>query len=52
MTRLNVPPLGERHWGTIYEVSSDGRWFYFPHPGDERPPREFGVVVNWSALLE
>jgi serine/threonine protein kinase len=51
-TRLNVPPLGDRHWGTIYEVSSDGRRFYFPHPGDERPPREFGVVTNWSALLK
>ena len=51
-TRLKVPPLGERHWGTIYEVSSDGRRFYFPHPGDERPPREFGVVMNWSALLK
>lgn len=50
-SRLKVPPLGERHWGTIYEVSSDGRRFYFPYPGDERPPREFGVVMNWSALL-
>jgi serine/threonine protein kinase/Tol biopolymer transport system component len=51
-TRLKVPPLGERHWGTIYDVSSDGLRFYFPHPGDERPPREFGVVMNWKALLE
>jgi Tol biopolymer transport system component len=52
VTRLNVPPLGERHWGTVYEVSSDGRRFYFPHPGPERPPREFGVVLNWATLLE
>jgi hypothetical protein len=51
-TRLKVPPLGERRWGTIYEVSSDGRRFYFPHPGHERPPREFGVVLNWIALLK
>ena len=52
ITRLKVPPLGERHWGTVYEVSSDGRRFYFPDPGDARPPREFGVVMNWSALLK
>ena len=51
-TRLKVPPLGPRHWGTIYEVSSDGRRFYIPHPGDERPPREFGVIMNWTALLQ
>ena len=50
--RLKVPPLGERHWGTIYEVSSDGRRFYFPYAGDDRPSREFGVVLNWSALLQ
>jgi eukaryotic-like serine/threonine-protein kinase len=52
VSSLKVPPLGQRHWGTIYEVSSDGGRFYFPHPGDERPPREFGVVMNWTALLK
>jgi serine/threonine protein kinase len=51
-TRLNVPPLGDRHWGTTYDVSGDGRRVYFPHPVAERPPREFGVVMNWSALLK
>jgi hypothetical protein len=51
-TRLKMSPLGERQWGTSYDVSSDGRRFYFAQHGDERPPREFGVVMNWSALLE
>jgi Tol biopolymer transport system component len=50
-TTLNVPPLGERHWGTTYDVSADGRRVYFPHSGDERAPGEFGVVMNWSSLL-
>ena len=52
VTRLKVPPLRERHWGTSYEVSSDSGRFYFPDLGDERPPHEFGLVLNWSALLK
>jgi dipeptidyl aminopeptidase/acylaminoacyl peptidase len=49
--RLKIPVLGERHWGTTYDVSTDGRRVYFPHPETEQAPREFGVVMNWSALL-
>jgi serine/threonine protein kinase/Tol biopolymer transport system component len=49
--RLNVPGLGERHWGTIYEVSRDGNRIFFLHPGDQRPPREIGVVMGWNALV-
>ncbi|HYT65810.1 MAG TPA: protein kinase [Vicinamibacterales bacterium] len=52
VTRLKVPRLGDRHWGTSYDVSADARRVYFSQPGDERPPREFGVVMNWSALLK
>jgi eukaryotic-like serine/threonine-protein kinase len=51
-TNLNVPPLGDRHWGTTYAISADGRRVYFPHPGDDRAPREFGVIMNWSTLLK
>jgi hypothetical protein len=51
-TRLNVPPLGDRHWGTTYDVSADGRRVYFRRSGDDLPPREFGVIMNWSALLK
>ena len=51
-TPLNVPPLGERHWGTTYEVSVDGRRVYFPHATADQPPREFGVILNWTALLK
>jgi eukaryotic-like serine/threonine-protein kinase len=49
---LNVPPLGERHWGTTYDISKDGRRLYFPHAADDRPPREFGVIMNWRTLLK
>jgi dipeptidyl aminopeptidase/acylaminoacyl peptidase len=51
MTELATPPLGERHWGTIYDVSVDGRRVFFPYSADDRPPREFHVVLNWRALL-
>ena len=51
-TKLNVPPLGERHDGTIYDVSLDGRRVYFQHQTDLRPPREFGLVLGWRALIK
>jgi Tol biopolymer transport system component len=49
--KLNVPSLAERHGGTIYDVSLDGRRVYFPHQTDSHPPREFGVVLGWRALI-
>jgi serine/threonine protein kinase/Tol biopolymer transport system component len=48
---LQVPNLGERHWGTVYEVSRDGNQVYFPHPGTERAPQQIGMVLRWTALL-
>ena len=51
-SRLNVPPLGDRHWGTTYAVSADSGRVYFPHPVDDHPPHEFGVIMNWSTLLK
>jgi serine/threonine protein kinase/Tol biopolymer transport system component len=51
-TRLNVPPLGERHWGTTYAVASDGHRLYLPLASDRMPPREFGVIMNWRALFQ
>jgi hypothetical protein len=48
---LNVPAFAERHWGTVYDVSPDGTRVYFPHPGDERPPHEVGLLLGWRALL-
>ena len=51
-TKLNVPPLRERHGGTIYDVSLGGRRVYFPHQTDQNPPREFGVVLGWRALIK
>jgi Tol biopolymer transport system component len=48
---LNVPPLGPRHWGTVYDVSPDGRRMHFTQRTDERPPREISIVLGWRALL-
>jgi len=50
-TTLDVPLLGERHWGTTYDVSPDGRRVFFPHPGEVRPARSFGVITGWKALV-
>lgn len=52
VTKLNVPPLGEGHQNTIYDVSLDGRIVYFQHQTDLKPPREFGVVMGWRALIK
>jgi len=51
-TMLAVPAFGERHVGTIYDVSPDGRRVYFPYPTDQSPPRKFGIVLGWTALLK
>jgi Tol biopolymer transport system component len=50
--KLNVPHLGERHWGTTYDISSDGQRVYFPHPGSHPFPHELGIVLNWTSLLQ
>ena len=44
--------IRDSHWGTTFDVSGDGRRVYFEHASAERPPREFGVVMNWTALLK
>ena len=49
---LGVPPFGQRHWGTVFDVSADGRRVFFPRAPAERPPRDFDVVLGWTALLE
>ena len=50
--KLNVPPLGEGHQNTIYDISLDGRVVYFQHQTDQNAPREFGVVLGWRALIK
>jgi serine/threonine protein kinase/Tol biopolymer transport system component len=49
--RLTVPPLGPRHWGTIYDVSPDGKRIHLTQATGERAPREINVVLGWRALL-
>jgi Tol biopolymer transport system component len=43
-TKLGVPPLGERHWGTIYDVSRDGRMVYFLGQASGAPPTSFDLA--------
>jgi hypothetical protein len=47
---LSVPSLGERHWGTTYDVSIDGRRIYFPHALLTPAPSQFGVLTGWGTL--
>jgi len=51
-TKLGVPPLGERHWGTTYDVSHDGRFVYFPGQPADTPPTNIGVVMGWKQLIK
>ncbi|HEX5215995.1 MAG TPA: protein kinase [Vicinamibacterales bacterium] len=51
-TKLGVPPLGERHWGTIYDVSHDGRYVYFLAEPPGAPPANVGVVMGWRHLIK
>lgn len=50
-TKLEVPPMGQPHRGTTYDVSLDGRRIYFEHQTDQKPPREYAVVLGWRALI-
>jgi len=48
---LNVPPLGTRHWGTVYDVSHHGTpRVFLPHASRKPPAREIGIVLNWMEL--
>jgi serine/threonine protein kinase/Tol biopolymer transport system component len=49
--KLGVPRLGDRHYGTDYEVSHDGQLIFLPARGEAQAPREIGVITGWSALL-
>ncbi len=49
--RLNVPPLGMRHWGTIYDVSPDGKRVHFTQGTDQPSSHDISVVLGWRALL-
>jgi len=49
---MNVPPIGFGHWGTQYDVSSDGNRLYALRQNVDPGPREFQVVTGWRALLD
>lgn len=50
--RLAVPKFGARHWGTTYDVTTDGGRVYFPVDGDEPYPQTIDVILGWQALLK
>jgi hypothetical protein len=41
-----------RVWADGDGEAFDGERVYFPHTGDERPPREIGLLLGWRALLQ
>jgi Tol biopolymer transport system component len=50
--RLNAPPRALRHWGTIYDVSPDGKRIHFAQATEEQSSREINVVLGWRTLLQ
>ena len=48
---LAVPPIGFGHFGTQYDVSADGRVYYFDRRLDPAPS-ELGVIGGWPALIK
>ena len=48
---LKVPPVGSGHLGTQYDVTRDGRRFFFRDASLEPPPREMSVILGWQGLL-
>jgi hypothetical protein len=49
--RLNIPPASFGHWGTQYDVSPDGRVFYFMRDNADPPPTEAQIIIGWRARL-
>jgi Tol biopolymer transport system component len=50
--RLAVPKFGAHHWGTTYDVSTDGGRVYFTVDGNEPHPLTIDVILGWQSLLK
>jgi eukaryotic-like serine/threonine-protein kinase len=50
---LKVPPIGFGHWGTQYDISTDGQRVYFLETeiAPTQLPNEIGLLMGWPALL-
>ena len=48
---LKVPPIGFGHFGTQYDVSTDGQRVYYLDRTLEPAPREIVFVLGWQELL-
>ena len=51
-SKVNVPRMGQGHWGTPYDVSPDGSRVYLLRAGDDSGAREMRVIIGWRALLK
>ncbi|HET7217841.1 MAG TPA: protein kinase [Vicinamibacterales bacterium] len=51
-TLLNIPPLGERHWGTVYDVRPDGQRIVLPRASAAPAPRELHILLHWLRLVD
>jgi len=49
---MNVPLIGFGHWGTQYDVSSDGNRVYSLRENTDPGPHEIQVVTGWRARLD
>lgn len=48
---LKMPSIGAGHFGTQYDVSSDGRRIYFLDREAAPRPHEISMVLGWRGLL-
>ena len=48
---LGVPPIGFGHSSTQYDVSREGRIYFFDRRR-EPPPSQIGVLSGWRAFLK
>jgi dipeptidyl aminopeptidase/acylaminoacyl peptidase len=49
--KLDIPSASFGHWGTQYDVSPDGKVFYFIRDNADPPPTEAQIVLGWRARL-
>jgi eukaryotic-like serine/threonine-protein kinase len=48
---LNIPTIGAGHGSTQYDVSADGRIYFFDARGIFARPTEIRLILGWRALL-
>jgi hypothetical protein len=49
---LSVPLIGSGHWGTQYDLLSEGQRVHFIDHTPAPRPSDINVVIGWRALLK